>query len=285
MFAGEFLPPELAELAPGVTASGVGRVVQIFNPPGDALQALYSRALALVFPSRFEGFGWPLIEAQACGCPVACGDTPALAEVAGDSAFVAPAEDADAFVAHLLELAGNSALRSAWIERGRRNLARFQTDRMTDEYLAAYRDALAAPGAEAVKKLLALLILALPWPLRRWLLTRVWGYELHPTSRIGLSLVLVDKLVLGAGARIGHGNVIKGAALVELGEAGFIGNGNWITGFPLGTGTRHFAHQPERRPELRVGAHAAITTGISLTARTASRSARSPRLPVFARRS
>ncbi len=147
VFAGELLPPELAELARGITASGVGRVVQVFNPSGDALQALYSRALALVFPSRFEGFGWPLIEAQACGCPVACGDTPALAEVAGESAFVAPAEDADAFAAHLLTLAGDPAIRAEWVERGRQNLARFQTERMTDEYLAAYRDALAAPGS------------------------------------------------------------------------------------------------------------------------------------------
>lgn len=143
VFAGEWLPPELAEHARAITASGVGRVVQIFNPPGAALEALYSRALALVFPSRFEGFGWPLIEAQACGCPVACGDTPALAEVAGDSAFIAPPEDADAFAAHLLKLAHAPAERAEWIERGRRNLTRFQTDRMTDEYLLAYRDAIA----------------------------------------------------------------------------------------------------------------------------------------------
>ncbi len=71
--------------------------------------------------------------------------------------------------------------------------------------------------------------------------------------------MLVDKLVLGPDARIGHGNVIKGAALVRLAEQGFIGNGNWITGFPAGTGSRHFAHQPDRRPELHLGAHAAIT--------------------------
>ena len=110
-----------------------------------------------------------------------------------------------------------------------------------------------------MKKLIAIFTALLPWPLRRWLLTRLWGYELHPTSRIGLSLVLADKLVLQAGARIGHGNVIKGLALVRVAEQGFIGNLNWITGFPLGTDTQHFSHQPERRPELHVGAHAAIT--------------------------
>ncbi len=110
-----------------------------------------------------------------------------------------------------------------------------------------------------MKKLFAILTTLLPWPLRRWLLVQLWGYDLHPTSRIGLSLVLVDKLVLRASARIGHGNVIKGAALVQLDEHSSIGNGNWITGFPRGTASRHFAHQPERQPELRLGAHAAIT--------------------------
>lgn len=110
-----------------------------------------------------------------------------------------------------------------------------------------------------MKKLVTILTALLPWPVRRWLLIQLWGYDLHPTSRIGLSLVLVDKLVLHAGARIGNGNVIKGLALVEIGEQGFIGNGNWITGFPRGADSCHFAHQPDRCPELRVGAHAAIT--------------------------
>ncbi|MBV9658043.1 MAG: acyltransferase [Verrucomicrobia bacterium] len=110
-----------------------------------------------------------------------------------------------------------------------------------------------------MKKLCALLVLLLPWPLRRRLLAWLWKYELHPTSRIGLSLVLADRLELAAGARIGHGNVIKGLALVRIAEHGLIGNLNWITGFPLGLRTRHFAHQPERRPELHIGAHAAVT--------------------------
>ena len=75
---------------------------------------------------------------------MACGNTPALVEIAGDSAFIALPEDTDAFAAHLLALACDPAERAAWIERGRRNLARFQTERMIDEYLLAYRDALAA---------------------------------------------------------------------------------------------------------------------------------------------
>ena len=50
------------------------RVVEIEEPSNELLEALYSSALVLLYPSRFEGFGWPIIEAQACGCPVICSD-------------------------------------------------------------------------------------------------------------------------------------------------------------------------------------------------------------------
>lgn len=70
-------------LPPGVDALG--------HVPADALADLYRRAAALVFPSRYEGFGLPVLEAMACGCPVACSDLEVLREVAGDAAvFFAP---------------------------------------------------------------------------------------------------------------------------------------------------------------------------------------------------
>ena len=110
-----------------------------------------------------------------------------------------------------------------------------------------------------MKTLFRLLLVLLPWGVRRPLLARFFGYELHPTSRIGRSLVFPGKLVLGPHASIGHLTVVKGLARVELGERASVGNLCWITGFPVGTDSPHFAHQPERRPELIVGAHAAIT--------------------------
>ncbi len=82
VFAGEPLPAELNALA--VELGVAERVVQVVGPTGPALEALYNRAFALLFPSRFEGFGWPVIEAQACGCPVLCSDAGSLGEVAGD---------------------------------------------------------------------------------------------------------------------------------------------------------------------------------------------------------
>jgi glycosyltransferase involved in cell wall biosynthesis len=65
-------------LPPGVEARG--------HVSGDELASLYRRAAALVFPSLYEGFGQPPLEAMACGCPVACSDLPSLREVCGDAA-------------------------------------------------------------------------------------------------------------------------------------------------------------------------------------------------------
>lgn len=107
--------------------------------------------------------------------------------------------------------------------------------------------------------LFRLLLVLLPWSVRRPLLVRCFGYELHPTSYVGRSFVFPVQLVLGPHARIGHLNVVKGLARMEVGEHGSVGNLCWITGFPLGTGSPHFAHQPDRRPGLLIGAHAAIT--------------------------
>jgi acetyltransferase-like isoleucine patch superfamily enzyme len=109
-----------------------------------------------------------------------------------------------------------------------------------------------------MRKLLQILLLPLPWPLRRGLMNRLFGYEIHSTARIGWAWIDPDALQMGPGSRIGHLTVCKGVAVLSLGPNATIGRGNWITGFPRGH-ARHFAHQPDRRPELRIGAHAAIT--------------------------
>jgi acetyltransferase-like isoleucine patch superfamily enzyme len=109
-----------------------------------------------------------------------------------------------------------------------------------------------------MKALFGLLSLIMPWPLRRLLLSAVFGYKLDPTAHIGLAWVFPDRLVLGPFATIGHLTVCKGLSLVQLGAHASIGRGNWITGFPAGN-TRHFSHRTDRRPELLLGDHSAIT--------------------------
>lgn len=107
--------------------------------------------------------------------------------------------------------------------------------------------------------LFAALGIFMPWGLRRWMLERFAGYRLHPASRIGISLICPEELVMEEGARIGHLNVCKGVRRLHLGRHAVISSLNWITGFPL-CNSRHFAHQPERVPQLVLGAHAAIAS-------------------------
>ncbi len=109
-----------------------------------------------------------------------------------------------------------------------------------------------------MKKLSMLLSMLLPWSLRRGFLEKQFGFKLHPSSRIGLAWILPDRLVMEANSSIGHLTVCKNIALLHLGESAVIGRGNWITGFPLGP-SPHFAEETDRKPQLIVGAHSAIT--------------------------
>jgi acetyltransferase-like isoleucine patch superfamily enzyme len=99
----------------------------------------------------------------------------------------------------------------------------------------------------------------LPWPLKRLLLERLFGYQLNPSARIGLAWVYPRRLHMAAGSRIDSLTVAINLELLDLGESATIGRGNWITGFPRGTASAHFAHQPERSPELCLGNQAATT--------------------------
>jgi UDP-3-O-[3-hydroxymyristoyl] glucosamine N-acyltransferase len=114
-------------------------------------------------------------------------------------------------------------------------------------------------AARLPQTLLRITITALPWPLKRLLLQRLFGYQLDPSARIGLAWVYPRRLRMAAGSRIDALTVAINLDLLELGEMASIGRGNWITGFPSGTDSLHFTHQPERCGELLLGDHAAIT--------------------------
>ncbi|HEY9870100.1 MAG TPA: glycosyltransferase family 1 protein [Candidatus Obscuribacterales bacterium] len=140
VFAGEPLTPELRRLAAELDLAG--RVVEAVKPDNLVLQALYSRAFALLYPSLAEGFGWPVIEAQACGCPVVASDRPPLPEITGDSALLKDVADEEGFAAALRELL-DAGRRAVWIEKGYDNAKRFDADGMIREYLALYKEILA----------------------------------------------------------------------------------------------------------------------------------------------
>ena len=110
-----------------------------------------------------------------------------------------------------------------------------------------------------MKTLLGILSLLLPWKLRRSFLENQFGYSIHPSSRIGFAWIFPRRLVMEEGSRIGHLTLCKNIDLLHLGAHAIVGQLNWITGFPSGP-SRHFAHQPERQPELIVERHAGISS-------------------------
>ncbi len=136
VFAGDSLAHGLMEEASRLGLSG--QIVNVPGPANELLEALYNGALALLYPSRFEGFGWPIIEAQASGCPVICSDRPPLPEVAGDGAIVCPLEDEEAFARGVMEML-DPARREGWRERGLENARRYTARQMVSRYLELYR--------------------------------------------------------------------------------------------------------------------------------------------------
>lgn len=134
--AGEPLSPEQRALSQDLGL--VDRIVEIGGASNELLEALYNGALALLFPSRFEGFGWPLIEAQACGCPVICSNSEPLPEVAGAGAILCDPDDSAAFGRAILALSRDPARREQLVSAGLANASRYDRPRLIGQFVSLY---------------------------------------------------------------------------------------------------------------------------------------------------
>lgn len=108
-----------------------------FVPDAD-LPAVYAGAQALAFPSEFEGFGLPVLEAMACGAPVVCSNTSSLPEVTGSAALLVDPLDVDALTDALRCVLADPALAADLRARGLAQAARFSWERAAAETLAVY---------------------------------------------------------------------------------------------------------------------------------------------------
>jgi glycosyltransferase involved in cell wall biosynthesis len=114
--------------------------------PFETLRCFYESAAAFVFPSRYEGFGLPPLEAMACGTPVVTSNISSLPEVVGDAAVLVNPENVFDISRGIQEALLDEALRAELILRGREQAARFSWERTAREVLEIYREAAAYRG-------------------------------------------------------------------------------------------------------------------------------------------
>jgi len=109
--------------------------------PYDDLPYLYNLARMMVFPSLFEGFGFPLIEAMACGCPIACSNVTSLPEVVGDAGVTFDPDCVEEITQKVMLLWNDDALRKRLAIRGVERATLFTWDKSAHQTIETYKKA------------------------------------------------------------------------------------------------------------------------------------------------
>ena len=119
----------------------IEEAVRFLGPLPEAdVPGLYAGALAFVFPSLYEGFGLPVVEAMACGTPVVCARASSLPEVGGEAVALVDGTRPETIAEALVELINNPAARAAMQAAGRKQAARFSWCKTAEATLSLYRE-------------------------------------------------------------------------------------------------------------------------------------------------
>jgi glycosyltransferase involved in cell wall biosynthesis len=139
-FAGDLEAHKITILRQLAAQAGVqGRVRLLGYVPDDDLRALYRSALAHLFMSRFEGFGYTVIEAMASGCPVITTNAGSLAEVAADAALRVDPDDVESIGRAIHDISSDHVLRDTLVSRGLAWAPRFSCERQAQAMIDVFR--------------------------------------------------------------------------------------------------------------------------------------------------
>jgi len=140
VFTSEYMPkfPQLKQLIPELALE---RSFQFINhPPGEDLVAAYDIADLFVFPSPYQGFGLPVVEAMACGTPVVCSNTSSLPEVVAEATVTVDPCDVEALAAAMHRVLADEDLQQDLSRRGLERAAGFTWERTARRTLEVYRE-------------------------------------------------------------------------------------------------------------------------------------------------
>jgi len=140
-----------AEWTQGVYQFGLSETTRCLEIiPRNKLPDLYNSVDCLLFPSLYEGFGWPPLEAMACGTPVVASNAASLPEVIGDAGLMCASQDSGGLAQAMYRILTDQELRESLIERGLKHASQFTWERTARETSVVYEQVLGSGGMPSV---------------------------------------------------------------------------------------------------------------------------------------